>query len=224
MTHSRFRSRHPLVLVLAAVSAVLMVSACSILPGGERLDVYVLPQSAEAPKAATPVPWALRVATPLAAGAISGSRIAVMPELSRISVYEGARWSEATPELIRNRLLEAFRVDGRVLQLSSDQAGLHADFELDGDLVAFQSEYRSATAIEVVIRFDARLIARQANRIVAVQRFETREPARGAAVPEVVEAFGRAADSFAAAVVAWTLEQGNLAHTSPARVATSARP
>lgn len=199
------------VLALAAI-----VSGCSILPGSERLDVYVLPLSATAVAgndAPAPVPWALRVVTPLAPGAIAGSRIAVMPQAQRTSVYEGVRWSEPTPDLVRNRVLEAFRADGRVLQLSSDQAGLHADFELDGDLVAFQSEYRDA-AVDAVVRFDARLVENSSNRIVSVRRFEAREPVVGVMVPEVVEAFGRAADVVSAAIVAWTVEQGSIAHAA----------
>lgn len=203
--------------LVAALAFAVIASGCSILPGSERLDVYVLPLPAVQPSASsgvpTPVPWALRVATPLAAGAISGSRIAVMPQAQRMSVYEGVRWSEPTPELLRSRLLEAFRADGQVLQLSSDQAGLHADFELDGDLVAFQSEYRG-TEVDVVIRFDARLVARNSNRIVAVRRFEGREPVSGVMVPEVVEAFGRVSGVVSSEIVAWTVEQGNRAHAA----------
>lgn len=203
--------------LVAALAVAAIASGCSILPGSERLDVYVLPLPAAdvspGSPAPAPVPWALRVVTPLAAGGISGARIAVMPQAQRMSVYEGVRWSEPTPDLLRNRLLEAFRADGRVLQLSSDQAGLHADFELDGDLVAFQSEYRGAV-VDAVIRFDARLVARNSNRIVAVQRFELREPVAGALVPEVVEAFGRAADEFSSRIVNWTVEQGSLAHAA----------
>lgn len=197
---------------LAALIVVAIAPGCSIIPGSERLDVYVLPLPSEkVDSVTTPLPWALRVATPLASGAVSGTRIAVMPQAQRISIYEGVRWSEPTPELIRNRLLEAFRADGRVLQLSSDLAGLHADFELDGDLLAFQSEYRG-TAVDAVVRFDARLIARNANRIVAVRRFEVREPATGVMVPEVVAAFGRAADALSSQIVEWTVEQGSAAH------------
>lgn len=206
-------SARTLALLVAAVAAI--ASGCSIIPGSERLDVYVLPV-AEA-TASTPAPesvsWALRIATPLASGAISGTRIAVMPRAQRVSVYEGVRWSEPTPELLRNRLLEAFRADGRVLELSSDQAGLHADFELDGDLVAFHSEY-SGPMVDAVIRFDARLVARNSNRIVSVRRFEAREPVSGVMVPEVVEAFGRASEVVSREIVAWTVEQGNRAHTA----------
>lgn len=201
--------------VLVALGAALITPACSIIPGGERLDVYLLPLAASEVTGAEPhstaIPWALRIATPLASGAIAGSRIAVMPQAQRISVYEGVRWSEPTPELFRNRLLEAFRSDGRVLQLSSDQAGLHADFELDGDLVAFQSEY-SGPVVDAVIRFDARLVERSSNRIFSVQRFEVREPVAGVRIPEVVEAFGRAAQEVSNRIVVWTVEQGNLAH------------
>jgi ABC-type uncharacterized transport system, auxiliary component len=58
-----------------------------------------------------------------------------------ISSYKGARWSDPVPLLVRNRLLDGFQRDGRVQRLSADDSNLQADYELSGELQAFQSEY-----------------------------------------------------------------------------------
>ena len=196
---------------LATLGAALLLPACTILPKAEPLDVYLLPASAAVPATATQVaPWALRIARPAAGVHLSGQRIAVVPEDNRVSVYKGAGWSDPAPVLVRNRLLDAFRVDGRVAALSSDDRQLQADFELDSDLRAFQSEYRDGRA-EAVLRLDARLVHTATRRIVASRSFALRAPATDTAVPAVVQAFGAAADRLAAEVVEWTVREGSAA-------------
>jgi cholesterol transport system auxiliary component len=191
----------------AALAAVLL-PACTILPTAEPVDVYMLPSAASAAasvrNAAQAAPWSLRVARPAAGVHLSGQRIVVVPEDNRVSVYKGAGWSDPAPVLVRNRLLDAFRADGRLAALSSDDKLLQADFELDSDLRAFQSEYRGGRP-EAVVRLDARLVHTASRRIVASRSFEQRVPATDAAVPAVVQAFGNAGDRLAAEVVEWTV-------------------
>ena len=144
-----------------AIGAALLLQACTILPKAEPLDVYLLPSAAPVPaSAAQAVPWSLRITRPAAGVHLSGQRIVVVPEGSRVSVYKNAGWSDPAPVLVRNRLLDAFRADGRVAALSTDDKQLQADFELDSELRAFQSEYRDGRP-EVVVRLDARLVEQQ---------------------------------------------------------------
>lgn len=191
-----------------AIGAALLLQACTILPKAEPLDVYLLPASAlAAAPAAQAVPWSLRIARPAAGVHLSGQRIVVVPEDNRVSVYKGAGWSDPAPVLVRNRLLDAFRADGRIAALSSDDRQLQADFELDSDLRAFHSEYRDGRP-EAVVRLDARLVHTASRRIVASRSFELRAPASDVAVPAVVQAFGAAGDRLAVEVVDWSLREG----------------
>ncbi|WP_062386472.1 ABC-type transport auxiliary lipoprotein family protein [Pseudomonas abietaniphila] len=196
---------------LLLASALLTLSACSILPKQEPSDVYRLPIAATTSKTVTPEPWSLRVVKPKSSETLDSSRIAVIPQGDVISSYKGARWSDPAPVLLRNRLTEAFYRDGRVQSISTDDSNLQADFELGGELQAFQSEYRGQ-AIDVVIRLDARL-ADDHQRIVASRRFEVRQPVGDKQVPAVVAAFGQASDTLAAQVLQWTLEQGRKHYT-----------
>ena len=196
---------------VVALGAALLLPACTILPKAEPLDVYLLPAIAPVSASATQAaPWSLRIARPAAGVHLSGQRIVVVPEDNRVSVYTGAGWSDPAPVLVRNRLLDAFRVDGRVAALSSDDRQLQADFELDSDLRAFQSEYRDGRP-EAVVRLDARLVHTATRRIVASHSFALRAPATDTAVPAVVQAFGAAADRLAAEVVEWTVREGSAA-------------
>lgn len=190
----------------ALVTALSLATACSILPQSEPVDIYRLPVNQTA-RSAAPLDWSLRLNKPLASEALAGPRIAVIPQGDVISSYKGARWSDPTPMLVRNRLLDGFQRDGRVQRLSADDSNLQADYELGGELQAFQSEYRPGGAVEVVIRYDARLVQGRSQRILASKRFEVRQPLGSQQVPAVVAGFGTASDQLALQVIDWTVSQ-----------------
>lgn len=189
-----------------ALLAATLLPACSVLPKAEPLELYRLPSTAAPASSAARLDIGLRVSRPESGPQLAGQRIVVLPEGDRVSIYKGASWSDPAPLLLRNRLLDAFRADGRIAALSSDDRALHADLELDSDLRAFQSEYRNGVP-EAVIRLDVRLVSSATQRILASRRFEVRQPAAGTQVNEVVRAFGSAGDALSNELVAWTLEQ-----------------
>ncbi len=195
---------------LCATVLLSGLSGCSLLPHAEPNDVYLLPAGiSRQASAGAAVDWSLRVAKPQANQVLDNSRIAVLPQGSLISSYKGARWSDAGPVLLRDRLIEAFQADGRVSSLSSDDTQLQADLELVSDLRAFQSEYQAGRPA-VVIRLDVRLVQSATRKIVATQRFETRKASSSVRVADVVTAFGQASNALAGQLVAWTVQQGQL--------------
>ncbi len=194
---------------MIAPMALALVSACSILPKADPSDVYRL-ASAQATTQGTPVNWSLRLSKPQTSEFLDSPRIAVVPNGDLISSYANSRWSDPAPVLLRNRLLDGFQRDGRVTLLSTDDTNLQADYELGGQLQAFQSEYHG-NAVEVVIRLDARLVRGSDQRIVASRRFEVHQPVNDAKVPAVVAAFGQAGDQLNRQVVDWVVQQGNTA-------------
>ncbi|MGB4485605.1 MAG: ABC-type transport auxiliary lipoprotein family protein [Pseudomonas veronii] len=194
---------------LIAPVALALVSACSILPKPDPSDVYRL-ASAPATTQAAPVAWSLRVTKPQTSEFLDSPRIAVVPQGDLISSYANSRWSDPAPVLLRNRFMDGFQRDGRVTLLSSDETNLQADYELGGQLQAFQSEYRG-NAVEVVIRLDARLVRGSDQRIIASRRFEVRQPVGDNKVPAAVAGFGLAGDQLNKLVVDWVVAQGNTA-------------
>ncbi|WP_338479112.1 LPS assembly lipoprotein LptE [Pseudomonas trivialis] len=189
--------------------ALALLSACSILPKADPSDVYRLTATPAATHG-TPVSWSLRVTKPQTSEFLDSPRIAVVPNGNLISSYAHARWSDPAPVLLRNRLLDGFQRDGQVTLLSTDETNLQADYELGGQLQAFQSEYQGST-VQVVIRLDARLVRGSDQRIIASRRFEVRQPVADTKVPAVVAAFGLAADQLNKQVVDWVVEQGSRA-------------
>lgn len=201
-------SVHRALLVLACA----VLPACSILPKAEPANVYRLPV-ADQPVAAhdsPSLPWTLRIGKPQASDALNSPRIAVLPQGDLVSSYKGARWSDPAPVLLRNRLLDGFSRDGRLRGLSNDDSTVQGDYELGGDLQAFQSEY-SSNGVIVRVRLDARLVNGRSQRIVASHRFEVTQPVAGTAVPSVVSAFGQASDRLTGQVIEWVLAQAAVA-------------
>lgn len=187
---------------------ISLSSACSILPQAENAEVYRLPAAVAASSTSAPVSWSLRVNRPLASDVYNVPRIAVVPQGDQISSYKGARWTDPAPTLLRNRILDAFQRDGRVPRLSADDSNLQADYELVGELQAFQSEY-SAQGISVVIRLDARLVEGRTQRILASRHFEVRQPQADKEVSAVVSGLGQVTDHLMAQLLDWTVAEGN---------------
>ncbi|WP_193678969.1 ABC-type transport auxiliary lipoprotein family protein, partial [Pseudomonas aeruginosa] len=92
----------------AGLAALATLGACSILPEAQVLQVYLLPvHNPPASAAARPVDWSLRIARPRTSLVLESPRIAVRPHGDEISVYQGARWSDPAPSLLRDRLMQA---------------------------------------------------------------------------------------------------------------------
>ena len=200
---------------IVLLAGFTMISSCSILPKPEPFEVYRLP-SAQGASAnhGTPQRWSLRLSKFQSGEALNSPNIAVIPQGDLISHYQGSRWSDPVPVLVRNRLLEGFQHDGRVPLLSTDDSIFQTDLELGGSLQAFQTEYQGTNA-GVVVRLDALLVRSYDQRILASRRFEVRQPLSNVQVPAVVAGFGQANDQLTAQVVNWTVEQGQRLAPSP---------
>jgi cholesterol transport system auxiliary component len=188
---------------------LLFVSSCSILPATENLEIYQLPAAESAPRSSgDSLPWTLRLATPYSSYIIDSPRVLALRQGNQLSSYKGIRWSDPAPILLRNRLVAAFRADGRFNSVSNGSSNnLATDLELGGDLSAFQVEYTNGGP-QATIRFYATLSQPLRNRIVAARSFEVSEPVQSRGTSEIITAFGLSADRLAAEIIDWTTRQG----------------
>ena len=198
-------SRLALIRSFAVATLLGTLSACTLLPEAEPIRVFLLPTSeAQTNQAAGTLRQALRIPTPHASRILAGPRIAVVPDGNQISSYQGARWSDAAPTLLRDRLIEQFRQSGPVA-VSNEDSNLFAELELFSELRAFQSEYIDGQP-QVLVRLDAQLASATDQRILASRRFEIRQPSAGPQLESVVAAFGQASDELSRQLQRWTIE------------------
>lgn len=194
--------RHILTPLLVAI--LFLLSGCSLL--GERTPVtlFDLPAEPLTPAQGTASTSTLRLSTPGASGLLVSPRILVVPQPNQPQVYSGVRWVNNIPQLLRDRIADAFLEDGRMPRLIHAESMVSADVELISNLRAFHSEYINGTP-EAVIILDARLVDARSQHLIDGKRFTHRHPANSEAVPDVVKAFGVASDSLMRELVDWTL-------------------
>ncbi|WP_374416441.1 ABC-type transport auxiliary lipoprotein family protein [Stutzerimonas kunmingensis] len=190
---------------LALATLFGTLSACTLLPDAEPIRVFLLPTGdVPANQSTGTLRQALRIHTPHASRILAGPRIAVVPNGNQISSYQGARWGDAAPTLLRDRLIEQFRRSGPVA-VSNEDSNLFAELELFSDLRAFQSEYVDGQP-RVLVRLDAQLVSAVDQRILASRHFEIRQPSASPQLESVVDAFGQASDELSRQLQSWTIE------------------
>lgn len=191
--------------------APLLMAGCSVLPEAETLQVYSLPQVPGTETPATPAPsgqeWSLKVQTPYSNQILNSNRIVVRPDHRELSVYKGARWSDPAPVMLRDRLVDALRTRLPATVFGNGSVSVSTDLELGGDLNSFQVDYQTGAPM-VHIQLDAFLVKTDSSQVVASRRFSVQEAVNGKEVPEVVSAFGRAADTLSDELAAWVRQHG----------------
>ena len=193
--------------LLPHISSLLLaclLSACSLLPTSEQVQIYRLPTITSAHNQAETLNWSLRLMTPHTNQTLDSVRIAVIPEGNLITNYKGIRWSERAPVLLRDRLLDAFQTDGRLQTITSDTSTFNVDVELTSELSAFQSEYRNGKP-EIRIILDMHLVNSQSQQVITSHRFDVRQSSKNSDTKSVVQAFRLACDSLSREVVDWTI-------------------
>lgn len=192
---------------VAAVFAGLIISACSVLPDREPVDLYQLPVSSISSHSGAPVSGGLRLLMPDSSDALSGSRLLILQD-NTYQAWPAARWAAPMPQLWRDWLLDAFWRDGRFTSLSTDSTVLQAERSLNGMMRAMHTEGLDGR-VTAVIRFDAQLVESGSRTIIASQRFEAREPLNGNSAGASVTALGIAADRLARELIDWAASESS---------------
>lgn len=183
----------------------LFLSACSLLPKTELVQIYKLPITTSDQGAPTAkLNWSLRINTPHTSQQLDSVRIVVIPTGNQINSYQGVRWNERAPILLRDRILDTFQRNDRIKTITSDNTSFNVDAELTSDLHAFQSEYHNGKP-EVQIQIDMYLVENKNQRVLASHRFDVLIASKNADIESVMQAFGQASDKLSHEIVAWTI-------------------
>lgn len=203
MSPPRRHARHSLPSRLARLLAGLL-AGCSVLPPGEAVRLFTLPEPSLSASREITRDLTLRVETPGAGAPLDGRRLLIKPAPGEFQAYGGARWRDDAPRLLRDHLIEALRRDGRLAAVIDETSRAQSDAALTGHLGAFHARYRKGTP-EVVVRLDVQLLDDSRREVRASRRFEAVVASDDDGLEAVVAAFGRAADRLAIEVVDWTL-------------------
>jgi len=173
-----------------------------------KLPDYHIAQAESTPRA-VPGPGALRVYAPESRRVLDSERLLIGQPDGRLSAWQGVRWADPAPVLLRDRIVEAFMRDGRSTSVITDSTPMSADMELRSTLRAFQLEYRGTEAIAAVrVRLDVQLVDPAKRTAIASRRFEAIQATGSKREADVVSAFGVATDVLAGQIVEWAVQVG----------------
>lgn len=189
--------------LIPTLLTLTVLSACSVLPKTEPVTTYQLPAPQFSASTQPPLAQSLRIVTPAASYALQTPRIMVTPEGNTINSYQGARWTDPNPVLLREHLVQAFQQDGGFASVSTEVHALQTDVQLFSDLRQFQTLYQGGNA-SAVIELDAKLVDPGSRQVIASRHFRVSQPLTDTAVPAVVSGLGAAADTLARQLLDWS--------------------
>ncbi|MDL2198517.1 ABC-type transport auxiliary lipoprotein family protein [Halopseudomonas aestusnigri] len=187
----------------AGLLGLTLMSACSVLPESEPLTTYQLPAPRLATSSQPPLPHSLRIITPAASYALQTPRIMVTPEGNTLTSYQGARWTDPNPVLLREHLVQAFQQSGSFKSVSTEVHALQTDIQLYSDLRQFQTLYQG-DSVSAIIELDAKLVDPGSRGVIASRHFRVSQPLTDTAVPAVVDGLSSAADTLAQQLLDWS--------------------
>ena len=198
---------------LAAACAALFLAGCSILGGPKEPPAIFTPDArAEADPAWPSVRWQLSTTRPTATRMLDSSRIAVSPVPGELQVYKGALWARTPTEMVEDGVLETLEDSGKIPAVARQGSGIGADYRLVMDLRHFEASYNEggnpASLPSAVIEVSAKLLHSQDQAVVGSRTFRQVQPAVGAEVALVADAFSKALGANSREIAGWVLVTG----------------
>jgi len=170
-----------------------MLAGCGVIPKvNEPVPLYALSAVSQYPQSLPEVDWQLVVGTPVASADLNSTRIALTRSPGVIEYFAKGAWADYAPILLQDKLIESFEASNAIVSVGRDAVGLRPDYVLQSDLRDFQAEYagESPTAH---LRLAAKLVRMPDRRIVVNILTEQKVAAAGNSLPQIVDAFDRAA-------------------------------
>jgi cholesterol transport system auxiliary component len=169
------------------------LAGCGVIPKvNEPVPLYTLSAVSQFGQSLPEVDWQLVIGTPVASADLNSTRIALTRAPGVIEYFAKGAWADYAPILLQDKLIESFEASNAIVSVGRDAVGLRPDFVLQSDLRDFQAEY-SGEVPTAHLRLAAKLVRMPDRRIVANILTEQKVAAASNALPQIVDAFDRAA-------------------------------
>ena len=169
------------------------LGGCGVIPKvNDPVPLYTLSPVAQFEQSLPKVEWQLVVGTPVASADLNSTRIALTRAPGVVEYFAKGAWADYAPILLQDKLIESFEASNAILSVGRDAVGLRPDYVLQSDLRDFQAEYSGETPT-AHLRLAAKLVRMPDRRIVANILTEQKVAAAANSLPQIVDAFDRAA-------------------------------
>jgi cholesterol transport system auxiliary component len=129
------------------------------------------------------------VAEPAAVQPLESDRIIVKEANGAVSSIGGGQWADRLPRLIQSRLIQTFENSSGLKAVARPGAGVTPDFQLTGELRAFQIDAPSGQA---VVEMSVKLVNDRSGRIATTRVFTARVPVGAIDAANAAQALDRA--------------------------------
>ncbi|HET6621012.1 MAG TPA: ABC-type transport auxiliary lipoprotein family protein [Dongiaceae bacterium] len=175
------------------LAAGAALAGCGLIPKvNDPVPLYTLSAVTRFDRSLPKVHWQLIVGIPVASADLDTTRIALTRSPGVIEYFAKGAWADNAPILLQDKLIESFEASGAILAVGRDAIGLKPDYVLQSELRDFQAEF-AGSAPTAHLRLTAKLIRMPDRRIIASFATEEKVAAAGGSLPEIVDAFDRAA-------------------------------
>jgi cholesterol transport system auxiliary component len=191
--------------ILLAGSSLLILSACGSLIGPSEAppQIYVLSPQFPTIAADPPLKVQLAIASPEASASLTNERIALRRN-DNLDYYAGAQWTDATPQLLQNLLIEALEKGGALGSVAKDIEGTQADDIVQSEIHAFEARYDHGDgAPTIVVDMTVKVISAAHGTIVGAREFHHESAATANSVSAVVAAFDAALSAILPEIAGW---------------------
>ncbi|MGD0865925.1 MAG: ABC-type transport auxiliary lipoprotein family protein [Rhizomicrobium sp.] len=209
--------------LLVGTASLLVLSGCSgiIGPSSPPPQIYVLQPEFRALGNSPEVTWQLAIGAPGASESLDTARIA-LHRGETLDYFADARWTDATPILIQEKLVEAFEKSTRIRAVAATSDAVRADYVVESTIRDFQANYETQDGTPTIVAdIVVRIVRAERNDVVATHDFHHEVRAARNDVPSVVAAFDQAAGAVFEEIVDWTLHSAVAEKSMPDTPAAS---
>jgi phospholipid/cholesterol/gamma-HCH transport system substrate-binding protein len=175
--------------------------------GGGKGDapLYSLSAATDLPSPPETKPaWDLIVPEPTTLLAFNTDKIMTRPKPDESLPLDNARWSDSLPILLQAKLLETFENAGYAQVVSRTIGDFATNYQLGLDIREFDVTTDGAPEAKIIVL--AKLLSPN-NEIIASQKFEISEPAKGSTVRDYVDALSAASGKLQREVLEWSTKE-----------------
>lgn len=198
----------PMAGVAGLLVLAVLFAGCSILPEKTEVALFAPDPRIQADPAWPTVDWQLVVPRPVGAALVDSARITVRPAPGELQVYKSAAWTQPALDIVQDAVVHGFEDANRIGGVARRGEGINADYQLLLDVRRFDSDYAEPGGPAAIVEIGAKLLADDANQVVANRVFRVSVPARSTNVASVAAAFEEALGAATRDIVGWTLAEG----------------
>ncbi|MDF1607422.1 ABC-type transport auxiliary lipoprotein family protein [Hoeflea sp. YIM 152468] len=145
------------------------------------------------------------ISEPTALKALDSEQIVIRPTPSAIQYLAKSQWSDRLPNIVQDKLVQAFENSGQVGGVGRPGDGLAIDYKIITAIRAF--EIKADAGEQAVVEISAKVLNDRNGVVLASKVFRSTAPVSGSSNAAYVQSLDRAFEVVVRDMVGWTLSR-----------------